>query len=99
MIRTNFQSLIPPHNQPRLLVLPMLQQPHIARSAFLPLPTLTIELEQLGTHLECLLLSLLVRLGLHLFGQVDDGLEVDIWRFGGIVLYNTNPHDQLPVKS
>ena len=71
----------------------MLQQPHIPRSTFLPLPTLTIEFEQLGAHLKCLLLSLLICLGLYLFSQVYDGLEVNVWRIGGIILHNANPHN------
>lgn len=91
VIRTNFQGLIPPHNQSGLLVLPMLQQPHIPRSTLFPLPAFTIELEQFSAHLKSMLLSLLIRLRLHLFGQMHDGLKVDIWGLGGIVLYSTNP--------
>lgn len=79
MIRTNLQRLIPPHDQPRLIILFMFKQPHIPRSTLLPLPTITIEFEQFGAHLESLLFEFLVGFGLDFFGQVDYGLEVDFW--------------------
>jgi len=59
----------------------MLQQSHFPSPTLLPLPALAIEFEQLGTHLEGLLLKLLVRFCFHFFGQVDYGLEVYFWGF------------------
>ena len=79
MIRTNLQRLVPSHNQPRLRIFPMLQQPHVPRPAFLPISILAIEFEQLGAHLEDLFLALLVRFCLDFLGQMHNGLEMDFW--------------------
>ncbi len=94
MIRTNLQRLIPPHNQSCLSVLLVLQQPHIARPTLLPLPTITIEFEQLGAHFESLLLQLFIRLGLDFLGKVYDRLEVDFWRFYFFLLRIRKPTGQ-----
>jgi hypothetical protein len=92
MIRADLQSLIPTHNQSRLVILLVLQQPHIPSATLLPLPGVPVELEQLSPHLERLLLSLLMRLGLDLLRQADDGFEVDVFALLDFFL-------QLPYKS
>ena len=56
----------------------MLQQPHVARTTFFPLPGSAIELEQLGAHLEELLLLVFGLLDLDFLGQMDHRLEVNI---------------------
>ena len=78
MIRTNLQRLIPSHNQPRLPILPMLQQPHVPRATLFPVPTAAIEFKQLSTHFEDLLFALFVCFCFDLFRQVHNGLEVDV---------------------
>lgn len=78
MIRADLQGLIPPHHEPGLLVLLVLQKPDITGPTLLPVPGLTVELEQFRAHLKGLLFEFLVGLGLDFLGQVDDGLEVDI---------------------
>ena len=86
MVGADLEGLIPAHDQAGLLVLLMLQEADVTGTALLPLLALTVELEQLGAHLEYLLLELLVGLGLHLLGQADDGLEVDVGGLGGLIL-------------
>lgn len=78
MVGTNLQRLIPSHNQPRLPIFPMLQQPYVPRATLFPIPTTAIEFKQLGTHLEDLLFALFICFCWDLFRQVHDGLEVDI---------------------
>lgn len=56
----------------------MPQQPHISGTPFTPLLALTVELEQLGPHLEGLLFAFLVGGRLDFLGQVHDGLEVRV---------------------
>ena len=86
VVGADLEGLIPAHDQAGLLVLLVLQETDVTSTTLLPLLALTVELEQLGAHLEHLLLELLVGLGLNLLGQADDGLEVDIGGFGGLVL-------------
>jgi len=85
MIRADLERLVASHNEPRLSVLSVLQEPDVAGSALLPLGTLLYELEELGAHLECLLLGLLIGLDFNLLGEVDDGFEVDVLGFRGLV--------------
>ena len=82
MVGADLESLVSAHDQARLAVLLVLEQAHVTRSALLPLAALLDELEQLGAHLEELLLGLLIGLGLDLLGQLDDGLEVNILGLG-----------------
>lgn len=86
MVGADLQGLIPAHDQAGLLVLLVLQQTHITSATLLPLLALTVELEQLGAHLEHLLLKLLVGLGLNLLGQANDGLEVNFRGLGSFLL-------------
>jgi hypothetical protein len=69
----------------------MLQEPNITSSSLLPLTALTIELEQLGSHLERALFQLFVRLGVDFLCEADYGLEVDVGFFfgGGVFLLAT----------
>ena len=86
VVGADLEGLVSAHDQTGLLVLLVLQQPHVTSTALLPLLALTVKLEQLGTHLKGLLLELLVGLGLDLLSQTDHGLEVNLGGFGGIVL-------------
>jgi len=89
VVGANLQGLVSSHDQSRLAVLLVLQQPHITSSTLLPLVGLADELEQLRAHLEGLLLHLLVCLDFDLLGEADDGLEVNILGFWGFVLFAT----------
>jgi len=81
VVGADLEGLITAHDKAGLLVLLVLQQTHITGTTLLPFLGLAVELEQLGAHLEGLLLKFLVGLGLNLLGQVNDGLEVDIGGF------------------
>jgi hypothetical protein len=86
VVGADLQGLIPTHDETGLLVLLVLEQTDITSTTLLPLLALAVELEKLGTHLEGLLLELLVGLGLDALGQADDGLEVNFGGFGSIIL-------------
>ena len=86
MICTDLQRLVPPHDEPSLMILLMLQQPHIPRPTFLPLPTIAVEFEKFRAHLESLLFEFFVGFGFDFFSQVDYGFEVDFWGFWCVVL-------------
>lgn len=99
MVGADLERLLSSHNQADLVVLLVLEKSDITSSSLLPLAgggggILAIlldgldELEQLGAHLEELLLRLLVGLDVDLLGQLDDGLEVDILALGGLLLYD-----------
>ena len=79
MICADFQSLISSHNQSSLAILLVLQQPNITSSTLLPLIAVFDELEELSTHLENLLLELLIGLDVDFLREADNGLEVDIF--------------------
>ena len=78
MVRADLESLVSPHDETGLAILLVLEQPDIASASLFPLPRLAVELEQLSPHLEGLLLEFLVRLGIDLFGQANDRLEVHV---------------------
>ena len=78
MVGADLEGLVSPHDEASLAVLLVLEESDIASSPLLPLPALAVELEQLGPHLEGLLLGLLVGLGVDLLGKVHNGLEVNI---------------------
>ena len=86
MIRADFQSLVPSHDQSGLLILLVLQQPHVSCSALFPLPRVTVESEKFRTHLEGLFLRLFIGLGVDLLGQMDNRFEVDFWRINLLFL-------------
>lgn len=86
MVSADLEGLVAAHHKAGLLVLLVLEQSHVTSATLLPLLALTVEAEQLSTHLESLLLQLLVGLGLDLLRQADDRLEVDIGGLGGFVL-------------
>lgn len=86
MVGADLEGLVSSHNKSGLAVLLVLQQTDITSAALLPLAGLLDELEELGAHLEKLLLGLLVGLGLDLLGQLDDGLEVDVLGLGGSII-------------
>lgn len=99
VVGADLERLLSSHNQADLVVLLVLEQSDIASSSLLPLAgggggILAIllggldELEQLGAHLEELLLRLLVGLDIDLLGQLDDGLEVNVLALGGLLLYD-----------
>lgn len=78
VICADFESLVSSHDQSCLAIFFVLEQPNITSAPLLPLPRVTVELEQLSAHLEDLLLSFLVGLGLNLFSQTDNRHELDI---------------------
>ena len=78
MVGADLEGLVSPHDEASLAVLLVLEESDIASSPLLPLPALAVELEQLGPHLEGLLLGLLVGLGVNFLGEVDYGLEINI---------------------
>lgn len=78
VVGANFERLVAAHDQTCLAVLLVLQQADVTGAALLPFIGVPDELEQLGAHLEELLLGLLVGLDLDLLGEADNGLEVDI---------------------
>lgn len=97
MVGADLERLLSSHNQADLVVLLVLEQSDITSSSLLPLAAgsgdlLAIlldgldELEQLGAHLEELLLRLLVGLDVDLLGQLDDGLEVNVLALRGLLL-------------
>lgn len=86
VVGADLEGLVSAHDESGLAVLLVLEQADVAGAALLPLAALLDELEELGAHLEGLLLGLLVGLGLDLLGQLDDGLEVDILGLGGLLL-------------
>lgn len=97
MVGADLEGLVPPHDQPRLAVLLVLEKTDVTGAALLPLAALLDKLEQLGAHLEELLLALFVGLGLDLLGQLDDGLEVNILGFGSSVVlekYKVSTRDE-----
>ena len=91
MVCTDLEGLVATHDQPSLTVLAVLEQANVTSTALLPLARLGHVLEELGAHLENLLLHLLVGLGLNLLRQVNDRLKVDVLRLGGLVLLKSNP--------
>jgi hypothetical protein len=86
MVGANLERLLAPHNEPNLAIVAVPKQSDVASAALLPLSGLLNEPEQLGAHLEDDLLRLLMRFGLHLLGQFDHGLEVDILGLGRLVI-------------
>ncbi len=79
MVSANLQGLISPHNQSILAILLVLEQTNISSSTLFPLVAVLDELEELGAHLEGLLLKFLVGLYIDFLGEADNGLEVDIF--------------------
>lgn len=86
MVGADLECLVSSHNKSGLAVLLVLQQTDITSATLLPLAGLLDKLEELGAHLEKLLLRLLVGLGLDLLGQLDDGLEVNVLGLGGRII-------------
>lgn len=86
MVGADLEGLVTAHDKASALVLLVAEETDITSTALLPLAALSDEAEELGTHLEELLLSLLIGDGLDLLGQLDDGLEVDILRLGDLIL-------------
>ena len=78
MVGADLEGLVSSHDQTGLAVLLVLEQTNVAGASLLPFAAVTIELEKLSAHLEGDLFSLLVRLGVDLLGELDNGLEVDI---------------------
>lgn len=65
MVGADLEGLVPAHDQAGLQVLLVLQQTDITSTTLLPLLALGVELEELGAHLEDLLLNLFAGLDLH----------------------------------
>jgi hypothetical protein len=78
MVGADLKSLVAAHNESCLAGFLVFEETNVTSTALLPLVRLLDELEELGAHLEELLLRLLVGLHLNLFGQADNRLKVDI---------------------
>jgi hypothetical protein len=87
VVGADLEGLVTAHDEASLLVLLVLQQTDITGTTLLPLLGLAVELEQLGAHLEGLLLKLFVGLGLNLLSQANDGLEVDVGGLLNLILH------------
>lgn len=86
MVGTDLEGLISAHNQTCLAVISVLEKSHIASTTLLPLVGLADKLEELGTHLEGLLLDLLAGLDIDFLGETNDRLEVHILRLWFLLL-------------
>jgi hypothetical protein len=82
VVCADLERLVSSHNQSRLAILLVLQQPDIASTPLFPFPALAVKLEQLSSHLEDTLFQFLVCLGLDLLCEVDNWLEMDVWLSG-----------------
>ena len=78
VVGADLEGLVAAHNKAGLSVLLVLQESDISSTALLPLVGLTNKLEELGAHLEGLLLNLLSGLDVNLLGKADDWLKVNI---------------------
>ena len=84
-VGANLQRLIPPHDNPNLASLPILQKLNIPRSSLLPFNRGLLEPKQLGSDLEEDIFIFLGGFGLDLFGELDDGFVVRVVLLGLIV--------------
>jgi len=89
MIGADLERLVTAHDQTSFAVFLVLQKTSVASAALLPLSCLFHKLEELGAHLEHLLLRLLVGFGLDLLRKPNDGLEVDVFGFGCLLFLCT----------
>lgn len=78
VVGADLEGLVSAHDQASLAILLVLEQSNVAGTTLLPLLAVTVESEQLGAHLEGLLLEFLVGLDLDSLGKADDGLKVNI---------------------
>jgi hypothetical protein len=78
VIGADLESLITTHDESSLEILFVLEESNIASTTFFPFAAIAVELEELGPHLEDLLLRFFVGLGLDLLGKVHNGFEVDV---------------------
>lgn len=90
MVSADLEGLVSAHHQPGLVVLLVPQQPHVASTTLLPFLGVTVKSEQLGAHLEGLLLEFFIGLGVDLFSQANDRLEVNFRGFGSLLLLKKN---------
>jgi hypothetical protein len=86
VIGADLEGFVSAHDQASLAILLVLEQSNVAGTTLLPLLAVTVESEQLGAHLEGLLLEFLVGLDLDSLGETDDGLKVNIRRLGSLFL-------------
>ncbi|KAH0357234.1 hypothetical protein KCU81_g325, partial [Aureobasidium melanogenum] len=78
VVGADLQGLVTAHDKSGSAVLLVLEETNLTGTTLLPLSAVTVELEELGAHLEGLLLALLVCLGVDFLGKVNNGLEVDV---------------------
>lgn len=78
VVGADLQGLVSSHYQSCLLVFLVLQESHVTSTTLLPLSAITIELEELGAHLEGLFLSFLVGLGVNLLCEADNWFEMHV---------------------
>jgi len=78
MVGANLERLVPSHHESCLAILLVLEQSDITSTSLLPLPRATVELEQLGAHLERDLFPLFIGRCVNFLGQTDDRLELRV---------------------
>jgi hypothetical protein len=86
VVCANLKCLISPHDQTSLLVFLVFQQPNIPCPTLLPLPGVSIKTEELGPHLESLLLHFLICLCFHRFSQVNNRFKMYIRGLGCLLI-------------
>jgi hypothetical protein len=86
VVSADLKGLVSAHDQASLAILLVLEQSNVAGTTLLPLLAVTVESEQLGAHLEGLLLEFLVGLDLDSLGKADNGLKVNIRRLRSLFL-------------
>lgn len=90
VIGADLQRLVSAHNQSRLAILLMFQQPDITSTTLLPLVRLASELEELSSHLERLLLEFFVGLDIDFLCKTNDRLEMNIFGLRSFILWRLN---------
>jgi hypothetical protein len=68
VVGADLEGLVSPHYQSCLAVLFVPQQSNVTSSSLFPLSAVAVELEQFGSHLECLLFGFFVGLGFDFLG-------------------------------
>lgn len=87
MVGADLEGLVSAHNQAGFATLLVLQESDITSTTLSPLVRFTGELEELGAHLEGLLLELLIGLGFDFLGEADNRLKVNVLRLWCLVLF------------
>lgn len=78
MISAHLKRLISSHDKSGLSTCLMLEELDISGSTFLPFTSITIKSEELSSHLELLLLFLLVGLNVDFLGKMYDRFKIHV---------------------